>query len=127
MKFVMETSKSIEQAEADLLAAVKRHHFGVLYVHNLRETMKQKGVDFGEECRIFEICNPQKAAEVLAEDMSLNMALPCRISVYTERGATKIGMIRPTLLLAALSGSDSLKSVAREVETLTVRMIEEAV
>ena len=126
MKFIVETQKSVEQAETDLLAAVKRHHFGVLYVHNLRETLKGKGVDFGEECRIFEICNPQKAAEVMAGDMSLNMALPCRISVYTERGATKIGMLRPTALLAAFSDSESLKQIAREVETITVRMIEEA-
>jgi len=52
-----------------------------LHIHNLRETLKQKGVDFPNACRILEICNPQRAKEVLTEDMDLNMALPCRVSV----------------------------------------------
>jgi uncharacterized protein (DUF302 family) len=54
------------------------------------------------------------------------MALPCRISVYRDGGKTKIGMIRPTALLALFPGSAGLKSVAEEVERETIRMIDEA-
>jgi uncharacterized protein (DUF302 family) len=54
------------------------------------------------------------------------MALPCRISVYREGGTTKIGMIRPTALLALFPGSEKLKSVAEEVERETMHMIDEA-
>ena len=43
-----------------------------------------------EECRVLEVCNPRQAAAVLSSDMRLNMALPCRLSVYTESGVTKI-------------------------------------
>ncbi len=88
--------------------------------------MKKKGVDFSNDCQILEVCNPHKAKEVLTADMSLNMALPCRISVYSEKGVTKIGMIRPKALLQFLSDSDSLMKVAEEVEQLTIKMIEEA-
>jgi len=42
-------------------------------------TLRSKGIDFEEECRVFEVCNPVQAAKVLASDMRLNMALPCRI------------------------------------------------
>ena len=52
---------------------------------------------------MFEVCNPGQAAKVLATDMRLNMALPCRISVYTEQGKTKIGLIKPVQMLAGLS------------------------
>ena len=126
MKYIVDSKKSVAQAVADLQEAVKRHNFGVLHIHNLQETMRKKGVDFPNECQILEICNPHKAREVLAKDMSLNMALPCRVSVYAERGATKIGMLRPTALLATLSDSPALAAVAREVEAATIRMIEEA-
>ncbi len=126
MKFIVETKKSVPQAVADLEEAVKRHNFGVLHIHNLKETMKKKGVDFSNDCQILEVCNPHKAKEVLTADMSLNMALPCRISVYSEKGVTKIGMIRPKALLQFLSDSDSLMKVAEEVEQLTIKMIEEA-
>ena len=126
MQYVVETNKSVEQAYTDLEAAVKKHDFGVLYVHNLRETLKKKGFDLPNECRILEICNPQQAISVLTEDMKMNMALPCRISVYEEGGKTKIGMIKPTTLLASLSQSKVLMSIAEEVERKTIQMIEEA-
>ena len=91
MKYVVTASKSFEQAVIDFQAAVKRHEFGVLCIHNLQETMKKKGVDFANQCQIFEICNPQKAKQVLDDDMDLNIALPCRISVYSDRGQIKMG------------------------------------
>ena len=126
MKYIVETEKTVEQAVADLQEAVKKHSFGILHIHNLQETLRKKGVDFPNECQILEICNPQKAKEVLTDDMSMNMALPCRVSVYSEGGKTKIGMIRPKALLEVLSNSESLMKVAEEVEAITIEMIEEA-
>ncbi|HVB47233.1 MAG TPA: DUF302 domain-containing protein [Burkholderiales bacterium] len=126
MKYIVDSKKSVAQAVADLQEAVKRHNFGVLHIHNLQETMRKKGVEFPEECQILEICNPHRAKEVLASDMSLNMALPCRVSVYSQAGTTKIGMLRPSALLATLSDSPALAAVAMEVEAATIRMIEEA-
>jgi uncharacterized protein (DUF302 family) len=63
---------------------------------------------------------------VLGADMGMNIALPCRISVYEDGGATWIGMARPTVLLASLSESVELRAVAEEVEQATIRMIEQA-
>lgn len=126
MKYIVETNKSVEQAVADLQAAVVRHKFGVLHIHNLQETLKKKGVDFPNACQILEICNPQNAKDVLTEDMELNMALPCRVSVYSEKGKTNIGMLRPSTMLKALSDSPKLAQVAQEVETAIIGMITEA-
>ena len=106
--------------------SVKNHEFGVLHIHNLGNTLRSKGVDFQEECKVFEVCNPKQAAKVLSTDMRLNMALPCRISVFTEGDKTKIGLIKPERILSALSDDESLKQTAREVEAMTIQMIEEA-
>jgi uncharacterized protein (DUF302 family) len=72
MQYVIETNKSADQAAIDLEAAVKRHNFGVLHIHNLKETLKNKGFDLPNQCRILEVCNPKQAIAVLAEDMSMN-------------------------------------------------------
>ena len=126
MYYVVESRKSFSQASTDLESAVTRHGFGVLHVHDLGATLRGKGIAFGEECKVFEVCNPAQAAKVLASDMRLNMALPCRISVFTEKGRTKLGLIRPVQMLSALSQDPLLIQVAREVEEKTVQMIDDA-
>lgn len=126
MLYVVETTKDVETAARDLEAAVKRNRFGVLHVHNLQQTLKDKGIEFPNACKILEVCNPQRAMQVLSRNMGVNMALPCRISVYQEGGKTKIGMVRPTALLALFPGAGALKGVAEEVERETIKMIDEA-
>lgn len=126
MYYLVETQKSFEQASADLESAVIRHGFGVLHIHDLGATLRSKGIAFAEQCKVFEVCNPGQAAKVLSIDMRLNMALPCRISVFTEKGKTKLGLIRPVPMLAALSQDAALSQVAQEVEEQTIQMIEDA-
>ena len=126
MYYIVDSAKPFAQAVEDLDAAVKRHQFGVLHVHDLGNTLRSKGQDFSGECKIFEVCNPRQAAAVLATDPRLNMALPCRISVYTEGGTTKLGMIAPRVMLAMLSDDPKLAAVAAEVDAATRRMIDEA-
>ncbi|MHB1237127.1 MAG: DUF302 domain-containing protein [Gallionella sp.] len=126
MYYIVESNKTFEQAAIDLEAAVKRHEFGVLHIHDLGTTLRSKGIAFAENCKVFEVCNPGQAGKVLSTDMRLNMALPCRISVYTEHGKTLIGMIKPVPMLAALSQNASLVKVAQEVEAKTRQMMDEA-
>ena len=125
--FLLETARSFEAACSALQLAVPAHGFGVLAVHDLAATLRAKGIEFPEQCRVFEVCNPQQAATVLRADMALNMALPCRISVYTEAGKTRIGMIRPAAMLSALSSDPELAEVARQVEASTMAIIQAAV
>ena len=126
MYYIVETPKSFEQASTDLAAAVTRLGFGVLHIHDLGTTLRSKGIEFAEDCKIFEVCNPVQAAKVLATDMRLNMALPCRISVFTEQGKTKIGLIKPVEMLSALSQNPVLMEVAKEVEDKTIAMVDAA-
>ena len=126
MYFIVQSDKTFEQAASDLDAAVKRNGFGVLHVHDLGATLRSKGIEFAEQCKVFEVCNPAQAAKVLSADMRLNMALPCRISVYTEQGQTRLGLIPPVKMLTALSQDPALQAVAREVEDKTILMIEQA-
>ena len=126
MYYIAESEKSFEQASIDIEAAVIRNGFGVMHVHDLGNTLRSKGQAFEEQCKVFEVCNPAQAAKVMAADMRLNMALPCRISVFTDKGTTRIGMITPVKMLSALSEDPALLEVAREVEAKTIQMVDEA-
>jgi len=126
MYYIVESAKSFAQASADLEAAVTRLGFGVLHVHDLGTTLRSKGIPFEEECKVFEVCNPGQAAKVMSADMRLNMALPCRISVFTDKGATRIGLVRPVEMLSQLSQDPAIVQVAHEVEDKTILMVDEA-
>ena len=124
--YIVDSDKTVEQASTDLEAAVANNGFGVLHIHDLGATLRKKGVECEEECRVFEVCSPVHAGKVLASDMRLNMALPCRISVYTEKDQTRIGMIKPGGMLASLSSDPALATIASEVESKTIAMIDAA-
>jgi uncharacterized protein (DUF302 family) len=126
MILTIETRKDVETATRGLEAATLRNGFGVLQIYDLPAKMREKGIAFAGECRILEVCNPKQAAAVLSKDMSVSLALPCRISVYREGGVTKIGTLRPTALLALFPGAAELQDMAREVEATLMKIIMEA-
>ena len=126
IRYIVETTKTPETAVEDLRAAVTNHGFGVLHTYDLKETLTAKGFPLPHACHILEVCNPQQASKVLAEDMGMNIALPCRISVYEEDGKTKIATALPTKLLSALSDSPTLAAVATDVETKMKAMMHDA-
>ena len=120
----LSTDKTVSEAAAALQAAVQANHFGVMQVHNLKETMAKKGVEFARECLIFEVCQPQQAKKVLDENMSVSAALPCRISIYEEGGKTILATLKPTTLLAMFN-APQLEKVAQEVENTIVKIMKE--
>ncbi len=121
----LSTDKTVSETAAALQAAVQANHFGVMQIHNLKETMNKKGVEFARECLIFEVCQPQQAKKVLDQNMSVSTALPCRISIYEEDGKTTLATLKPTTLLA-LFNTPQLKDVAQEVEETIAKIITEA-
>lgn len=125
MKYIVTTEKSIDQAVADLETATAAHKFGVLHVYNLRATMESKGVDFDREVRVLEVCNPHHAKTALSADMEVNLALPCRISVWENEGIHYIGMLKPSVLLQTVSDAP-LEELASAVEETMIKIIEAA-
>ncbi|MCU0786534.1 MAG: DUF302 domain-containing protein [Verrucomicrobia bacterium] len=98
MLIKLSTDKTVSEAAAAMQGAVQANHFGVMQVHNLKETMTKKGVAF---------------------------ALPCRISIYEEGGKTTLATLKPTTLLAMFN-TLQLAGVAQEVEDTMVKIMKEA-
>ena len=93
-------------------------------MHDLKQKMKEKGVDFDRDCLIYEVCNPQQAKKVLEANAEISTALPCRISLYREGDRVTLATLRPTALLD-LFREPALRA-AEEVEQTMRRMMEEA-
>ncbi|MCX7041616.1 MAG: DUF302 domain-containing protein [Gammaproteobacteria bacterium] len=127
MLYRKETSKSVDQVFADIEAASKAHGFGVLHHYDFKQTLASKGFPLANECRVMEICNPAQASAVLSVDMALNMALPCRISIYEDGGKTIVGMIPPTAVLKLVSDDPRIEPAARQVEETMEKIIEASI
>ncbi len=125
MLYEKEAQGTVDEVVARVEAAVAANQFGVLGIHDLKQKMNAKGLDFAPECRILEVCNPGKAKAVLEADMSISNALPCRISVYEDAGTVKVSTLKPTQLLG-LFGRPELDPIAQDVEETLVRIIDAA-
>ena len=127
MIFTRSTGKSVDEVTQALETVVPQHKFGILHTHDLKQTMAEKGVEFGPQCRIFEVCNPHHAAAVLGEDIRVNLALPCRIGVWSEDGETKVGTLLPTQLLGVFGDSEIMSATAAEVEEVMLAIIDDVI
>ncbi len=125
MLYKVTSAKPLDEIERGLQESAARHQFGVIAVHDLRETLKKKGVDLAMECRIYEVCNPRQAKRVLDADGAISTALPCRISVYGSRNQYTLATMRPTEMMKAFTNPE-IEPVAREVEDVILEMMRDA-
>jgi len=124
MIHTMRSAHSPSEIEQRLRDAAARHKFGVLHVHDLKQTLHSKGIEIEPECLVFDVCNPQAASMALRHDMSVSTVLPCRISVYGNATGSTIATVMPTDLLGA-TGLDGVDELAGEVQREILAIIGE--
>lgn len=122
--FKVTSEHSLSTLGDRLPEVAKQYKFGVLGMHNLKEKMAAKGVQFDKEVRVFDICNPQQAKEVLTEALEVSTVLPCRISAYEEGGKRVMAMVRPTRLMTIFDVS-GMEETARQVEETLITIMRE--
>jgi uncharacterized protein (DUF302 family) len=125
MVYSRQTTGDMDAIGRRLEEAIKAHQFGILGMIDLQAKMKEKGVDFKNACRIYEVCNPRIAKQVLEKEMSISTALPCRISVFQEGNKITIATLLPTQTLGLFNVPD-LATVAEGVEKDILAMVDEA-
>lgn len=126
MLFEVGSRKTLSEIDAALREAADRHHYGILNVLDLKQTMRDKGLDFDQDCLIYEVCNPHQAKRVLEANGSVSTALPCRISVHGSPGAYRVATIAPTAVMKMFQSAEALEETAREVEVGLFAMITES-
>lgn len=122
---VVETSKSFDEACRALEEAIAEHRFGVLHVHDVRQTLTSKGIAFDRPVRIFDVCNPQRAKQALEQKLLVAAALPCAIAVFSEGERTTFAFVRPTVMLG-LFEIPELGPLAEDVERTVRALVDRA-
>lgn len=125
MIYSKHSSRPSEEVEARLRDSATRHKFGILHVHDLKQTLQSKGIELGSECRVYDVCNPTAASKALHTDMTVSTVLPCRISIFSKDDGCTIATVQPTSLLAA-TGLPEVAGLAEEVEREILMIIDEA-
>jgi uncharacterized protein (DUF302 family) len=125
MIITIRTQKSLGEVRQALEDSVSENRWTLLGMHDVGERLRAKGLVFERKLYVYELCNPSVAKQVLDADVQIGTALPCRVSVYTDRGGVVLETIRPTALLA-LFNRPELADLAKETEKTIRKIMEQA-
>lgn len=126
LRYEKTTEKSFIKAVESIKNALKERQFGVLWELNFKDKMSEHQIDFPNNFLILEVCNPQKANEVLSKHIEVGYFLPCKVVVYEKDGVVRIGTAKPEMLIGMM-GYDDLNQVASDVEKILIESIDAAV
>ncbi|MBA2175000.1 DUF302 domain-containing protein [Halobacillus locisalis] len=124
--YTVSTDKGLEEAVESLVSSLKEEQFGVLWNFDLKGKLNEKGLEFEQDFRILEVCNPKEAQRVLNENTLAGYFLPCKMVVYVEEGTTKIGMPKPSSLTAMVE-DENIQAMASDIETRLIACMDKSV
>ena len=93
----VESGKSFDEVVENIEKQTAEHKFRVLAVHNVKETLSEKGFEI-KPLKIIEVCNAGFAHQALAKDIHVSLFMPCKFVVYTENDKTVVMLGRPTMI-----------------------------
>ncbi len=123
--YTLTTDKPFEQVVANLEQKSPENQFRVLHVHNVQQTLSEKGFQRGP-LKIIEVCNAGFAHKALQKDPNVALFMPCKFSVYTEGGKTVVTLGRPSLISQMLPEA-GLDELAEQVESTLKRVMQESI
>ena len=121
----VKTTKTIKEVTDTLTEGLKEIGFGVLEVLDFKKILSEKGLEFADNYRLMEVCNPNLAKEVLESNPDLGLLLPCTIAIYEKNNEKFISLARPTSLLE-MASENNLKFSGQEIEDNLIRIIQKA-
>ncbi|WP_096186342.1 DUF302 domain-containing protein [Evansella halocellulosilytica] len=124
--YTVETKNNIQTAISSLEETLKEEKFGVLWEFDIKGKLQEKGLEFNQDYKVLEVCNPHEAQRILSENQMVGYFLPCKIVVYSDQGKTKIGMPRPTALVSMVN-DDKIKELAKDIEHRLIGCIDKSI
>ncbi|TDB39545.1 MAG: DUF302 domain-containing protein [Actinobacteria bacterium] len=122
--YTVTTQKSFAEAVEAVQTALTDSGFRVQFVHDVQETLAEKGFE-REPLTIIETCNAKHAHAVLAADPKIALMLPCPVVVYEQNGERFISTLKPSVIGDFYPEAD-IADAAAAVEKVLVGVIETA-
>lgn len=126
VNYEVKTSKTFTTAVEDLKKSLSENNFGVLWELNFKDKLEEKGLEFHQNFKVLEVCNPKQAKEVLDRHIEAGYFLPCKMVVYEKENSVFMGMMLPTSLIEMM-GQEDLLSIALQVENVLKKALDEAI
>lgn len=114
---------SFDEVAARLQGSLAANGLAVVHVHEFDRMLGAKGFAPGMRCRVYEVCDAQLAAHLLALDPGLAHMLPCRIAMHDHGGVVTVTTPRPAVLMAEFSHAASVARLARSFEAGLQRVL----
>ena len=122
--YTQKTGKSFDEVVTKIEELTASKQFRVLHVHNVQQTLKDKGLERGPY-KIIEICNAKFAHNALSVSPEVGLFMPCKINVYTKDGETVMTAMNPKMI-SEFFNDHGLKKLADEVDGIVRSIVDEA-
>ena len=93
MVYTIKTPQCIDTVKKELEAKAKEVGFGLLNTYEFKQILEEKGYPIEKDITVYELCNPPGAQQALSQLPEISVYLPCRISVYEDKGKTTLSSI----------------------------------
>ena len=121
----LESDKPFDTVVANIEKQVPENKFRVLAVHDVQETLAEKGFT-REPLKIIEVCNAGFADTALRKSINVALFMPCKFTIYPENGKTVVNLARPSMI-AQMMPDTGLDELAGQVEKQLIKVMEESV
>lgn len=125
LAYRMKSDKPFAEVVAEIEKQTAEHQFRVLAVHDVQETLAEKGFERGP-LKIIEVCNAGFAHKATQKDIQVALFMPCKFTVHTGGDKTIVTLARPTMIADMLPDA-GLNELATEVEDTLKKVMAAAV
>ena len=112
-----------DEVAARLQGSIVANGMLIVQMHDLGRMLAGEGLPLGIRCRVYEVCDPQLAAQLIAQDPGLAHVLPCRIAMHDQGGVTTVTVPRPRVLMTEFSHAAEVGRLARSFESGLQRVL----
>lgn len=125
LAYTIQSDKPFAEVVANIETQTAEHKFRVLAVHDVQETLAEKGLERGP-LKIIEVCNAGFAHQALQKDINVALFMPCRYSVYEKDGKTFVTLGRP-MMISQMMPQAGLEDLASDVENTLKSIMQKSV
>ena len=108
--------RPFEEVALQLEGCIAANALGIVHVHDFGRLLRTTGMALDLQCRVYEVCNPRLAAQLIALDPGLAHVLPCRISMHNQGGVTTVTTPMPSAVMTEFSHAADVARLARTFE-----------